>query len=119
MVRTQPAVMPAPRTPASLAARSAARIAAALVAVGLALPAAAQSPAPAPKAADAGRAPAAASTDTHRRDDIAKHRVIAAAHTAAASCLEAGRKESECQEALRKACEGVAVGRYCGMKHSH
>jgi hypothetical protein len=111
MFRTQPVVMPAPRMPASFAARSAARIAAALVVAGL-LPAAAQSPAAAPK-------PAAASTDTHRRDDIAKHRVIAAAHTAAASCLEAGRKESECQEALRKACEGVAVGRYCGMKHSH
>ena len=44
---------------------------------------------------------------------------IAAAHETAARCLEAGGKESTCHDALRKACEGIAVGRYCGMKHSH
>jgi hypothetical protein len=73
---------------------------------------------PAPAAAPA--APAAPATqDPHRRDDIARHRAIAAAHDTAARCLETGGKESTCHDALRKACEGIAVGRYCGMKHSH
>lgn len=70
---------------------------------------------PAPAAAPA----APATQDAHRRDDIARHRAISAAHDAAARCLEAGAKESTCHDALRKACEGIAVGRYCGMKHSH
>jgi len=98
----------------------AARVAALLGAACLALPASAQ--APKPPAAAAAPAPAtvtAAPVDTHRRDDIAKHRAIAAAHDAAARCLESGRPEGECQQALRRACEGIAVGRYCGMKHSH
>ncbi|MFM1989305.1 MAG: hypothetical protein RJA99_2262 [Pseudomonadota bacterium] len=75
-----------------------------------------------PKAATAQGAPApskAAAADPHRRDDIARHRAIAAAHETAARCLEAGQPESDCHAALRKACEGLAVGRYCGMKHSH
>jgi hypothetical protein len=70
---------------------------------------------PAPAAAPA----AGATQDPHRRDDIARHRAIATAHDTAARCLEAGGKESTCHDALRKACEGIAVGRYCGMKHSH
>lgn len=57
--------------------------------------------------------------DAHRKEDIAKHRAIAAAHDAAAKCLEQGQKEATCHEALRKACQGIAVGRYCGMRHSH
>lgn len=57
--------------------------------------------------------------DAHRRNDIVRHRAIAAAHEEAARCLEAGQKESVCHAALRKACEGLAVGRYCGMKHVH
>jgi hypothetical protein len=57
--------------------------------------------------------------DAHRKEDIAKHRAIAAAHESAARCLEQGQKESACHEALRKACQGIAVGRYCGMKHGH
>jgi len=55
----------------------------------------------------------------HRNDDIGKHRAIAAAHESAARCLESGQKEASCHEALRKACQGIAVGKYCGMKHSH
>lgn len=69
--------------------------------------------------AQAGAAAPAAVQDPHRRDDIVRHRAIAAAHETAARCLEGGQKESACHEALRKACEGIAVGRYCGMKHSH
>lgn len=63
--------------------------------------------------------PASAASDSHRRDDVVRHRAIAAAHEAAARCLEAGKPESACHDALRKACEGLAVGRYCGMKHVH
>jgi hypothetical protein len=79
------------------------------ITVATAVPAFAQQPPPAPTKAD----------DKHRKEDISRHRTIAAAHEAAAQCLEAGRKESECHEALRKACQGVAVGKYCGMRHSH
>ncbi len=67
-----------------------------------------------------GKPPAAKSADdAHRRDDIAKHRQMARAHEEAARCLESGEKESVCQERLRQACKGIAVGRYCGMRHAH
>ena len=69
--------------------------------------------------APAQQGSATTAQDPHRTEDIAKHRTIAAAHEAAAKCLESGAKESSCHEALRKACEGLAVGRYCGMKHTH
>lgn len=57
--------------------------------------------------------------EAHRKDDIAKHRQMARAHEEAARCLESGEKESVCQERLREACKGIAVGRYCGMRHAH
>lgn len=57
--------------------------------------------------------------DAHRMEDIAKHRQMARAHEQAAQCLERGEKESTCQEQLRAACQGIAVGRYCGMRHGH
>jgi hypothetical protein len=57
--------------------------------------------------------------DSHRKEDIAKHRQMARAHEQAAQCLERGEKESTCQEQLRAACQGIAVGRYCGMRHGH
>jgi hypothetical protein len=111
----------------------AARVVALLSAASLAFPASAQAPRPSAGGSGApsgsvpatgsapagGRAEAVAPGDAHRRDDIARHRAIAAAHDAAARCLESGSTESECQQALRRACEGIAVGRYCGMKHSH
>jgi len=31
----------------------------------------------------------------------------------------AGSTPTVCQDRLRKACEGIAIGRYCGMKHGH
>jgi hypothetical protein len=80
-------------------------------------PAAAQAPsAPAPAAKSA---PAKGADDVHRRDDITKHRQMARAHEEAARCLESGEKEGVCQERLRAACSGIAVGRYCGMRHAH
>lgn len=51
--------------------------------------------------------------------DVARHRSIAAAHEAAAKCLESGQSEEVCHKALLAACKGLAIGKYCGMKHSH
>lgn len=50
-------------------------------------------------------------------DDIAKHDKIAAAHTEAAKCLRGGGPDEVCEGALLKACKGVAIGKFCGMKH--
>ncbi len=50
-------------------------------------------------------------------DDIAKHEKIAAAHTEAAKCLRAGKPDEVCEGALLNACKGVAIGKFCGMKH--
>jgi cytochrome c5 len=61
----------------------------------------------------------AAETDKETKDDIAKHRVIAAAHEAAAKCREAGKGEEVCNKELQTACKGLAIGKFCGMKHAH
>ena len=53
------------------------------------------------------------------QDDAKRHRTMAAAHEAAAKCLEAGKGEKACLEQLRKDCKGVGIGKYCGMKHQH
>jgi len=62
----------------------------------------------------------------HAKDDpaqtkreILQHRAIAAAHEAAAKCMEAGTDEELCNAALAAACKGIAIGKFCGMKHSH
>ena len=54
----------------------------------------------------------------HRKEDAKRHRIIAAAHEAAAKCQESGKDEDVCMAELGKACKGVAYGKYCGMKHS-
>ncbi len=51
--------------------------------------------------------------------DIAAHRAIAAAHEKAAKCLESGKSEKECHAHLAKDCQGIALGKYCGMRHRH
>lgn len=51
--------------------------------------------------------------------DIARHRAMAEAHEAAAKCLESGKKPEQCTQALQSACKGLALGKYCGMKHVH
>jgi len=53
------------------------------------------------------------------REDIARHRIMAAAHEAAAKCLESGKDEAACNKPLQAACKGIAIGKYCGMKHTH
>ncbi len=55
--------------------------------------------------------------DQERKDDVARHRAIAAAHEAAAKCLESGKKDEVCEQALQAACKGLAIGKFCGMKH--
>jgi hypothetical protein len=75
---------------------------------------AAQQPAPAAK-----QAPRSAAEEAHRKEDIAKHRQMARAHEEAARCLEGGEKESVCQQRLGEACKGIAVGKFCGLRHGH
>ena len=53
----------------------------------------------------------------HTKEDIKRHRTMAAAHEAAAKCQESGRDEAVCNAELAKACQGIAYGKYCGMKH--
>ena len=53
----------------------------------------------------------------HTKEDIRRHRIMAAAHEAAAKCQESGRDEDACNAELAKACQGIAYGKYCGMKH--
>lgn len=58
-------------------------------------------------------------TDKETKEDIARHRAIAAAHEGAAKCLEAGKGEKVCVQELQAACKGLALGKYCGMRHAH
>ena len=53
------------------------------------------------------------------KQDITRHRAMAAAHEAAAKCLESGKAPEQCQKDLQAACKGLAIGKYCGMKHEH
>jgi len=53
------------------------------------------------------------------KKDIADHRAMAEAHLNAAKCFEAGKSEKVCHEQLAKDCKGLAIGKYCGMKHGH
>ena len=58
-------------------------------------------------------------TDKETQEDIKRHRAMAAAHEAAAKCLESGKKEDVCTKELQAACKGLAIGKTCGMKHAH
>ena len=53
------------------------------------------------------------------KDDIARHRAMATAHEAAAKCLASGKTEAVCTKELQAACKGLAIGKFCGMKHGH
>ena len=57
--------------------------------------------------------------DKETKADIQRHRAIAAAHEGAARCLESGKKEDVCNKELLAACKGLAIGKFCGMKHEH
>ena len=58
-------------------------------------------------------------SDKETKEDVQRHRAMAAAHEAAAKCLESGKKPDVCTTQLQAACKGLAVGKYCGMKHAH
>ena len=58
-------------------------------------------------------------SDKETQADIQRHRAMAAAHEAAAKCLESGKGEAQCLKELQTACKGLAIGKYCGMKHGH
>ena len=53
----------------------------------------------------------------HTKEDVRRHRIMAAAHEAAATCQESGKDEDTCNAELAKACKGIAYGKHCGMKH--
>ena len=55
----------------------------------------------------------------HIRKDVADHTAMAEAHLNAAKCLQGGTAEKQCHEQLAKDCKGLAIGKYCGMKHKH
>ena len=57
--------------------------------------------------------------DKERKEDVARHRAMAAAHESAAKCLESGKAGDVCEKALQAACKGLAIGKNCGMKHEH
>ena len=54
-----------------------------------------------------------------RAEDAARHRAMAAAHDAAARCLASTADEKTCMAELQAACKGLAIGKYCGMRHAH
>jgi hypothetical protein len=62
-------------------------------------------------------AAAAPALNQETLDDIAKHEAIAAAHNTAAKCLREGKPDAVCEGALQAACKGIAIGKFCGMKH--
>lgn len=61
----------------------------------------------------------AAGLDQATKEDIARHRVMATAHENAAKCLEAGKSDEVCEKQLQLECKGLAIGKFCGMKHTH
>ena len=62
---------------------------------------------------------AQAHKDKETQEDIERHRAMAAAHEAAAKCLESGKGQDACLKELQAACKSIAIGKYCGMKHAH
>lgn len=60
-----------------------------------------------------------ATLSDHVKKDIERHRAMAAAHEAAARCLESGKSEEVCVKELQAACKGLAIGKHCGMRHVH
>jgi hypothetical protein len=61
----------------------------------------------------------AAESPEEIKKDAQRHRAMAAAHEAMAKCLESGKSPELCQKELQAACKGLAIGKYCGMKHEH
>lgn len=62
---------------------------------------------------------AQAGNDKAIKSDVERHRAMAAAHEAAAKCLESGKGHDQCQKDLQAACKNIGIGKYCGMRHGH
>ena len=58
-------------------------------------------------------------SDKEIKEDVQRHRAMAAAHEDAAKCLEGGQKPDACVKQLQAACKGLGIGKYCGMRHVH
>lgn len=58
-------------------------------------------------------------SDKETKEDVARHRAMALAHEGAAKCLEEGKGEKVCMAELVVACKGLALGKFCGMRHVH
>ena len=58
-------------------------------------------------------------SDKEIKEDVQRHRAMAAAHEAAAKCLEGGQQPDACVKQLQAACKGLGIGKYCGMRHVH
>jgi hypothetical protein len=67
----------------------------------------------------AGGAFAQAHSAADIKKDIERHKGMAAAHTAAAQCLESGKKYDDCMKELQNSCKGLGIGKHCGMRHAH
>lgn len=63
--------------------------------------------------------PAAPSLNAHTREDIARHLSMSRAHQEAAQCLAQGSAYDVCQKQLQISCKGLALGKNCGIRHSH
>lgn len=57
--------------------------------------------------------------DKEIKEDIQRHRAMAAAHEGAAKCLESGKKYDACMKELQAACKGLGIGKQCGLRHEH
>ena len=55
-------------------------------------------------------------TEQQNKEDAARHRAMAAAHTAAVQCFEQKKPAETCQATLKASCSGLAVGKFCGLK---
>lgn len=58
-------------------------------------------------------------SDKEIKADAERHRAMAAAHEAAAKCLESTKNPDQCMKDLQASCKNLAIGKYCGMKHAH
>lgn len=62
---------------------------------------------------------AQAHSDKDLAEDVARHRAMAVAHEGMAKCLESKRGEKACMAELQTSCKGLAIGKYCGLRHVH
>lgn len=57
--------------------------------------------------------------DEHVKKDVQRHRAMAVAHETMAKCLESTKGYDACHKDLQATCKGLAIGKYCGMRHEH